>query len=519
MSLTKVSYSMIDGASVNVLDYGAVGDGVTDDSAAFAAAFAAGTCIYLPNKTFFLGTVTDANNHLIELTGVDGLTIVSDNATLTATIGVITGAVSQAVFYFDDCSNISVIGTINFEMNGTPAQTGPDAFLIDANSVTSENFYFQDVKATNCGAGIRAGTGSQISPFSTRVQNITIDSLTTTDGVYGYLSAQNGDNVNILSLVTYNTIRSFFVFGVDNAQANVKSYNHPQSSADVLITTFDRNTTNIKVRYVPTGNLSTEYLVAVQHVKTTAPNNVSGPASGKVVENVYIYFDDSDSNGGNLSITLREIDTIGGASSTSPHIMQNVKIEGKTVRFNGNSPDAIVNTPTSFAQPGRLYIDKSFFDYYAAPVTNVSDPFSMFEWLQQNPIANWQINMGGNRWARNIIGDLETQTLQWDMQEVYSQACGVKVSLMINQDVAATAGGGGMAVKYLEFAVFGSVASGSSFFTFLNAAVLSSGAAGAYNPTVTFSGVGSTKFLTCTFTSANGGTPANGRAVGIIEFI
>lgn len=38
MSLTKVSYSMIYGAPVSVLDYGAVGDGVTDDSAAIQAA-------------------------------------------------------------------------------------------------------------------------------------------------------------------------------------------------------------------------------------------------------------------------------------------------------------------------------------------------------------------------------------------------------------------------------------------------------------------------------------------------
>ena len=38
MSLTKVSYSMINGATVNVLDFGAVGDGVTNDTAAINAA-------------------------------------------------------------------------------------------------------------------------------------------------------------------------------------------------------------------------------------------------------------------------------------------------------------------------------------------------------------------------------------------------------------------------------------------------------------------------------------------------
>ena len=38
MGLTKVTYAMIDGAPVNVLDYGAIGDGATDDSNALNAA-------------------------------------------------------------------------------------------------------------------------------------------------------------------------------------------------------------------------------------------------------------------------------------------------------------------------------------------------------------------------------------------------------------------------------------------------------------------------------------------------
>ena len=41
MSLTKVSYSMIQGAAYNVLDYGAVGDGIADDTAAIRACIAA----------------------------------------------------------------------------------------------------------------------------------------------------------------------------------------------------------------------------------------------------------------------------------------------------------------------------------------------------------------------------------------------------------------------------------------------------------------------------------------------
>lgn len=56
MSLTKVSYSMISGAVINALDYGAVGDGVTDNQTAItnavAAANATGASLYFPTGSY-----------------------------------------------------------------------------------------------------------------------------------------------------------------------------------------------------------------------------------------------------------------------------------------------------------------------------------------------------------------------------------------------------------------------------------------------------------------------------------
>ena len=56
MALTKATYSMIDGASLNVLDFGAIGDGVADDTAAIQAtvtsAIANDKTIFFPDGTY-----------------------------------------------------------------------------------------------------------------------------------------------------------------------------------------------------------------------------------------------------------------------------------------------------------------------------------------------------------------------------------------------------------------------------------------------------------------------------------
>lgn len=71
MALTKVSYSMIDGAAVNVLDYGADPTGVTDSATAIQAAIDAaptqGSVVFAPG-TYIIGSTINLKSNII----VDG---------------------------------------------------------------------------------------------------------------------------------------------------------------------------------------------------------------------------------------------------------------------------------------------------------------------------------------------------------------------------------------------------------------------------------------------------------------
>lgn len=86
MSLTKVSYSMIEGAVVNVLDFGAVGNGTTDDTAAIQAAInslsATGGVVYLPINTYKITAPLTNTKSGVSLVG-DGsaATIISNSQT------------------------------------------------------------------------------------------------------------------------------------------------------------------------------------------------------------------------------------------------------------------------------------------------------------------------------------------------------------------------------------------------------------------------------------------------------
>lgn len=100
MALTKVTFSMIDGAMVNVLDYGADQTGSTDSTAAITAALATGSSVYFPEGTYLTTgghTVNDKQSIIGD--GIQKTIIQSSQTTGTCFNLPLTGTNEAAVTY------------------------------------------------------------------------------------------------------------------------------------------------------------------------------------------------------------------------------------------------------------------------------------------------------------------------------------------------------------------------------------------------------------------------------------
>lgn len=80
MALTKAHNRMIANAAVNVKDFGAVGDGVTDDTAAIQAALDQGDVVYIPQGTYLFSTLNLPYSTIIKGDGPKN-TILKSSAT------------------------------------------------------------------------------------------------------------------------------------------------------------------------------------------------------------------------------------------------------------------------------------------------------------------------------------------------------------------------------------------------------------------------------------------------------
>ena len=158
MSLTKVSYSMINGDVANVLDFGADPTGTTNSSAAFTNAFATGKTVFAPKGLYLVNDVCVPGSQNLTGEGKD-LTILRAGANCT-------NAVVYANNPFSIVSDLTIDGN-----SGVYTAVG---FLSDGASTEYANFNqtLNNLVVKNCSSyGIRTKGGNAFTLTNSYITN------------------------------------------------------------------------------------------------------------------------------------------------------------------------------------------------------------------------------------------------------------------------------------------------------------------------------------------------------------
>jgi hypothetical protein len=309
MSLTKVSYSMIQDAPINVMDFGAVGDGLTDNYAAFTAAFAAaeGKKLFIPSGTYnikFTGSngLNTPANVIIEGEGINN-TIINFVPSSTSFRNLI--VISKNMVVFRDLAitaDIPTNGQVSF-------------VLLNASNVSFESCKL-DGAVTNVGATLSHLAYGILHPSS---------------------GAQNTLYVNncVFRQLTYPFLKN-------NASTSTQSHIRVNNSI------FSENYYNDLGLNSPSGSIndvviSGNRIVANRSIASVGPSQALGIALASVsnfaITNNVIQGSYTD------AIHIEENSVLGSVSGNT------INVDGNGIEFNGaaNNNAGIVYSPANIA--------------------------------------------------------------------------------------------------------------------------------------------------------------------------
>lgn len=215
MPLTKVSYSLITGAPANPLDFGATGDGVTNDAAAILLANNASVAVNFPAGTYYIDTSTTLTVPITMQPGAQFL--VAAGRTLTINAPVYAGS-RQYIFNGASGSVAGTFGNVDLWVDwfgaipdssisatptGTNSGTGINKALVAANNSgtrkgvvkLNQGVYLTETAIVSPSSGVTIeGTGKYTTTIVTK--SAYTGSVITLSGAGGPPSILRGLNIN-----------------------------------------------------------------------------------------------------------------------------------------------------------------------------------------------------------------------------------------------------------------------------------------------------------------------------------
>jgi len=299
---------------VSVEDFGAIGDNITNDRAAFTAAFAASDCVRLtPGKTYFLGDVT-SSAAIFQMTGANKVIDCSGAKIRVNTTG---GNYNAGLFELDDIDGFSLVNPDIQDSGFDQSATFKGITVVRFNIVNgaAKNIHVTGAKYLNVVSSFDVISSADV------IENIWFDGEVK-DSVYGLNFSNNGHYLTA-DYRTDGCVRSYLVTGVKGHKINCISRNHLIGNADFLLNVTDPNK--------PLVDLNARFM-SVDSQTTTNPQLMFqsiNSAGTTVIKNVNIFYDDSLSPLATKSISFRHYLTQGGAiQATDPNQKGPIYITG-----------------------------------------------------------------------------------------------------------------------------------------------------------------------------------------------
>ena len=271
MSLTKVTYSMIAGAPVNVQDYGAVGDGVTDDTAAIQLALNSGAkeVVGIAGNTYRVSST---------FTYVSGG--VTENVALNLPQGVTFNG-NGCKFVYTGSGSDTVLNQFWFFANDT-VQATFDGYQV-CNTVFEND---GTAGAYVNGIAVYGGDNTKASGWLKRVNIFDIHGINIRVVIKCYMDRPDNvlpiDNVNIYNITAQQTSSAVIALdGVSNVV--IDNINAIESDFDIVMLFAGKNVviSNIVGNNITENIVGLESLFDAREIQNVSISNVSSD-SGKL---------------------------------------------------------------------------------------------------------------------------------------------------------------------------------------------------------------------------------------------